>query len=111
MRYATVLHLHFTFHLRLRQSLSINLQVDDRNQVRPDTDKQPIVCFAETEAPSLDGWTGEEEIALRNAFFLARPSPHFWKKVSKMVIWPSFIHRSALLIFVVILISYCLNHV
>ncbi|XP_078150490.1 uncharacterized protein LOC144545798 isoform X2 [Carex rostrata] len=40
---------------------------------------------AETEAASLDGWTGEEEIALRNAFFLAQPSPHFWKKVSKMV--------------------------
>ncbi|KAF3340925.1 hypothetical protein FCM35_KLT09769 [Carex littledalei] len=50
---------------------------------------------AETEAPvefgnveldgGLDGWTGEQEIALRNAFFLARPSPHFWKKVSKMV--------------------------
>jgi hypothetical protein len=51
---------------------------------------------AETETPvefangelgsGLNGWTEEQEIALHNAFFLARPSPHFWNKVSKMVI-------------------------
>jgi hypothetical protein len=51
---------------------------------------------SETEAPvefaygelggGLNGWTEEQEIALHKAFFLARPSPHFWKKVSKMVV-------------------------
>jgi hypothetical protein len=32
-----------------------------------------------------DDWTEEQDMALRNAYFTARPSPHFWKKVSKMV--------------------------
>ncbi|WOK96008.1 hypothetical protein Cni_G04715 [Canna indica] len=30
-------------------------------------------------------WTEEQENALRRAYLLSRPSPHFWKKVSKMV--------------------------
>ncbi|CAD5181419.1 unnamed protein product [Musa acuminata subsp. malaccensis] len=30
-------------------------------------------------------WTEEQEMALRKAYLSARPSPHFWKKVSKMV--------------------------
>ncbi|XP_066362643.1 uncharacterized protein [Miscanthus floridulus] len=32
-----------------------------------------------------DEWTKEQDMALRKAYFSARPSPHFWKKVSKMV--------------------------
>jgi protein DEK len=32
-----------------------------------------------------DDWTEEQELTLRQAYFTARPSPHFWKKVSKMV--------------------------
>jgi hypothetical protein len=32
-----------------------------------------------------DDWTKEQDMALRKAYFSARPSPHFWKKVSKMV--------------------------
>jgi hypothetical protein len=31
-------------------------------------------------------WTEEQDIALRQAYFTARPSPHFWKRVSRMVI-------------------------
>ncbi|XP_042443922.1 uncharacterized protein LOC122029025 [Zingiber officinale] len=30
-------------------------------------------------------WTEEQERALQRAYLLARPTPHFWKKVSKMV--------------------------
>jgi hypothetical protein len=30
-------------------------------------------------------WTKEQDMALRKAYFSARPSPHFWKRVSKMV--------------------------
>ncbi|XP_072974747.1 uncharacterized protein [Typha angustifolia] len=30
-------------------------------------------------------WTKEQDMALQKAYFSARPSPHFWKKVSKMV--------------------------
>ncbi|KAL6641477.1 hypothetical protein ACP70R_019658 [Stipagrostis hirtigluma subsp. patula] len=33
----------------------------------------------------LDHWTEEQDMALRQAYFTARPSPHFWKRVSKMV--------------------------
>ncbi|XP_037469189.1 uncharacterized protein LOC119341418 [Triticum dicoccoides] len=32
-----------------------------------------------------DEWTEEQDTILRQAYFTARPSPHFWKKVSKMV--------------------------
>ncbi|GER54449.1 homeodomain-like superfamily protein [Striga asiatica] len=31
------------------------------------------------------GWSQEQELALRRAYFAAKPTPHFWKKVSKMV--------------------------
>ncbi|KAK1324175.1 hypothetical protein QJS10_CPA02g00190 [Acorus calamus] len=31
------------------------------------------------------GWTRDQEMALHRAYLIARPSPHFWKKVSKMV--------------------------
>ncbi|TVU19572.1 hypothetical protein EJB05_35728 [Eragrostis curvula] len=32
-----------------------------------------------------DDWTEEQDMALCKAYFTARPSPHFWKRVSKMV--------------------------
>ncbi|XP_047048196.1 uncharacterized protein LOC124653173 [Lolium rigidum] len=32
-----------------------------------------------------DDWTEEQDLTLRQAYFTARPSPHFWKKVSKLV--------------------------
>ncbi|CAL5038532.1 unnamed protein product [Urochloa decumbens] len=32
-----------------------------------------------------DDWTEEQDVALRHAYFSARPSPHFWKRVSKLV--------------------------
>ncbi|XP_077233515.1 homeodomain-like superfamily protein [Tasmannia lanceolata] len=33
----------------------------------------------------LNGWTDNQEMALRRAFLAAKPSPHFWKKVSRLV--------------------------
>jgi protein DEK len=33
-----------------------------------------------------DDWTEEQDLTLRQAYFTARPSPHFWKKVSKLVL-------------------------
>ncbi|GKU98715.1 hypothetical protein SLEP1_g11681 [Rubroshorea leprosula] len=33
----------------------------------------------------VQGWTKEQEVALQRAYFAAKPSPHFWKKVSKLV--------------------------
>jgi protein DEK len=33
-----------------------------------------------------DDWTEDQDLTLRQAYFTARPSPHFWKKVSKMVL-------------------------
>ncbi|KAL2348968.1 hypothetical protein Fmac_002968 [Flemingia macrophylla] len=31
------------------------------------------------------GWTKEQELALERAYLAAKPSPHFWKNVSKLV--------------------------
>ncbi|CAB4314392.1 unnamed protein product [Prunus armeniaca] len=33
----------------------------------------------------VHGWTKEQELALQRAYLVAKPTPHFWKKVSKMV--------------------------
>ncbi|XP_038701685.1 uncharacterized protein LOC119998426 isoform X2 [Tripterygium wilfordii] len=30
---------------------------------------------------TAQGWTKEQELALQRAYFLAKPTPHFWKKV------------------------------
>ncbi|AES95895.2 hypothetical protein MTR_5g030750 [Medicago truncatula] len=32
-----------------------------------------------------EGWSKEQELALSTAYFTAKPSPHFWKNVSKLV--------------------------
>ncbi|KAF5454324.1 hypothetical protein F2P56_023997 [Juglans regia] len=32
-----------------------------------------------------EGWTKEQELALQRAYFAAKPTPHFWKKVSRLV--------------------------
>ncbi|KAK1299669.1 hypothetical protein QJS10_CPB13g00307 [Acorus calamus] len=34
------------------------------------------------------GWTRDQEMALHKAYLIVRPSPHFWKKVSKMSLFP-----------------------
>lgn len=39
----------------------------------------------------VKGWTKEQELALQRAYFAAKPTPHFWKKVSKLVYSYSFI--------------------
>lgn len=31
------------------------------------------------------GWTKEQEVALQRAYYVAKPTPQFWKKVSKLV--------------------------
>ena len=36
----------------------------------------------------VKGWTREQKLALQRAYFSAKPSPNFWKKVSKLVIYP-----------------------
>ncbi|XP_031260501.1 uncharacterized protein LOC116118650 [Pistacia vera] len=33
----------------------------------------------------IEGWTKEQEVALQRAYFATKPTPHFWKKVSKLV--------------------------
>ncbi|KAJ6354913.1 hypothetical protein OIU77_005500 [Salix suchowensis] len=39
----------------------------------------------------VEGWTKDQEMALQRAFFTAKPTPNFWKKVSKLVNLFSFI--------------------
>lgn len=36
------------------------------------------------------GWTKEQELALQRAYLLAKPTPDFWKQVSKLVFFSSF---------------------
>ncbi|XP_071712891.1 uncharacterized protein [Rutidosis leptorrhynchoides] len=36
-------------------------------------------------AKICEGWTKEQELALERAYLTANPTPHFWKKVSRMV--------------------------
>ncbi|KAK6145410.1 hypothetical protein DH2020_022230 [Rehmannia glutinosa] len=38
----------------------------------------------EKECDYTQGWTEEQELALRRAYFTAKPTPHFWKKVARM---------------------------
>ncbi|GMY12031.1 homeodomain mRNAion factor [Fagus crenata] len=39
----------------------------------------------EEECGITKGWTKEQELALQRAYFVAKPTPNFWKKVSKLV--------------------------
>ena len=53
----------------------------DENISKPSgTEREGVENFC-----SSDDWTKEQDMALRKAYFTARPSPHFWKRVSKMV--------------------------
>lgn len=45
----------------------------------------------ENENENVQGWTKEQELALQRAYFAAKPTPHFWKKVSKLVLFFSVI--------------------
>ncbi|XP_059644868.1 uncharacterized protein LOC132286534 [Cornus florida] len=40
---------------------------------------------AEEGCGTFQGWTNDQEIALQRAYFAAKPTPHFWKKVAKLV--------------------------
>nr|CAD1833354.1 unnamed protein product [Ananas comosus var. bracteatus] len=47
---------------------------------------EPEVERSETEqCCGLEEWTEEQDTALQRAYLSAKPSPHFWKKVAKMV--------------------------
>ncbi|KAL2531684.1 Homeodomain-like superfamily protein [Abeliophyllum distichum] len=39
----------------------------------------------EEEHSIIRGWTEDQELALQRAYFTAKPTPHFWKKVARMV--------------------------
>lgn len=39
---------------------------------------------------TVQGWTREQELALQRAYLVAKPTPGFWKKVSKLVCCCSF---------------------
>ncbi|KAL6580990.1 hypothetical protein OROMI_006913 [Orobanche minor] len=39
----------------------------------------------EEDRETIHGWTEEQELAVRRAYFSVKPRPHFWKKVARMV--------------------------
>ncbi|KAL5988395.1 hypothetical protein ACLOJK_036159 [Asimina triloba] len=49
------------------------------------SDNNGILKRGDEEVQGLDGWTEDQEAALQRAYFSARPSPQFWKKVAKLV--------------------------
>ncbi|XP_029120777.2 uncharacterized protein [Elaeis guineensis] len=55
-------------------------QREENVEVEMDTGRSEV-----EECCGFEGWTREQDAALRRAYFSAKPSPHFWKKVSKMV--------------------------
>jgi hypothetical protein len=57
------------------------MNVKDNNEVPSGMEREGKEPFC-----GQDDWTEEQGIALRQAYFTARPSPHFWKRVSRMVI-------------------------
>jgi hypothetical protein len=69
-------------------SIEVKLKVGDKRLTNIDeninkpsgTEREGMGNFC-----GSDDWTKEQDMALRKAYFSARPSPHFWKKVSKMV--------------------------
>ncbi|XAR51445.1 hypothetical protein NMG60_11006077 [Bertholletia excelsa] len=34
---------------------------------------------------TVQGWTRDQELALQRAYYAAKPTPHFWKKVARLV--------------------------
>lgn len=43
----------------------------------------------EEESEADHGWTKEQVLSLRRAYFVAKPTPQFWKKVARMVMFYS----------------------
>lgn len=44
---------------------------------------------AAEECETAQGWSKEQEFGLQRAYFTAKPTPQFWKKVSRMVMFDS----------------------
>lgn len=40
---------------------------------------------------TVHGWTVDQEMALQRAYLATKPTPHFWKKVARLVIFHSFL--------------------
>ncbi|XP_020580683.1 uncharacterized protein LOC110024850 [Phalaenopsis equestris] len=58
----------------------------NRSKMEEDNGMENRIGKAENEkCCGMVAWTNEEEEALQKAYFMAKPSPHFWKKVSRMV--------------------------
>ncbi|XP_062231469.1 uncharacterized protein LOC133928946 isoform X2 [Phragmites australis] len=79
-----------TIHRKIKKDPSIMVQpksgddrlinADENNKVASGIEKEGMEHFC-----GSDDWTEEQDLALRKSYFTARPSPHFWKRVSKMV--------------------------
>ena len=51
-------------------------------------------------------WTKEQELALQRAYFVAKPTPNFWKKVSKLVFFYFFDSMACNFLFFFVLFVY-----
>ncbi|KAL0382081.1 UNVERIFIED_CONTAM: hypothetical protein Scaly_0495400 [Sesamum calycinum] len=83
---------------RSSSQIKIIQQVEEAGNVSPECrdinkncERKMHICEkrkryqVEEECEIVQGWTKEQELALQRAYFTAKPTPHFWKKVAKMV--------------------------
>ncbi|KAL0341327.1 UNVERIFIED_CONTAM: hypothetical protein Sradi_4649500 [Sesamum radiatum] len=82
---------------RSSSQIKIIQQVEEAGNVSPECrdinkncERKMHICEkrkryqVEEECEIVQGWTKEQELALQRAYFTAKPTPHFWKKVAKM---------------------------
>ncbi|KAL2248871.1 UNVERIFIED_CONTAM: hypothetical protein Sindi_2360800, partial [Sesamum indicum] len=82
---------------RCSSRIKIFQQVEEAGNVSPECrhinkncERKRHICEkrkryqVEEECEIVQGWTKEQELALQRAYFTAKPTPHFWKKVAKM---------------------------
>ncbi|XP_065621142.1 uncharacterized protein LOC111992077 [Quercus suber] len=59
--------------------------VEDEERMAKDIGKNRKRKRDEEDRGMTKEWTKEQELALQRAYFVAKPTPNFWKKVSKLV--------------------------
>ncbi|KAL5714554.1 hypothetical protein ACHQM5_016498 [Ranunculus cassubicifolius] len=56
-----------------------------KKDVKPTAGSRKNSVKALSNQCGAQGWNEEQELALQRAYLTAKPSPHFWKKISKLV--------------------------
>lgn len=66
-------------------SSSLSAEGKERKRAANEGEEELIGTRRKRDDGIVQGWTREQELALQRAYLEAKPTPQFWKKVSKMV--------------------------